>query len=284
MNTKSCEVKKDFLDGGSVGSLRPLQRGTSQVRTVRHFVSSATGRRFDSDRQLVFKAPRFNRLGAFSFCGLLKEPSDSGVIRESDFLFTAPACAVGEGGDGQCERSQESGALSFNAWRSRIALRKFSSLSKRASSTKPLSWGVKIILSWIICTTSMTSPVTATSGTMTGDSAVSYSYFNCIRAIYGEAEAEPFSGKVAVAEAIRNRKSLKQVFGVSSKRTLRPIPSIWKECELAWEKSANSNLTNGAIGWGNAQDLKIFKRQKWFKNCFITKRIGNHYFYKRGEK
>jgi len=32
---KSCEEKNPILDGGTVGSLRPLQRGTSQVGAVR---------------------------------------------------------------------------------------------------------------------------------------------------------------------------------------------------------------------------------------------------------
>jgi spore germination cell wall hydrolase CwlJ-like protein len=103
-----------------------------------------------------------------------------------------------------------------------------------------------------------------------------------ILAIIGEAEGESLQGKIAVAEVIRNRGySLKGIYGIKAPRVVKKLYSqkTYNEAKLAWETSKTSNLTNGAMGWGNADDVKIFKTQKWFKSCRVTKQIGNHYFW-----
>lgn len=105
---------------------------------------------------------------------------------------------------------------------------------------------------------------------------------NAILAIIGEAEAEPINGKIAIAEALRNRGHLRGVYGVKSKRVLTRAysASIYRQSEEAWEKSSRSNLTNGATGWGNDADLVKFKQEGWFDRCEVTVRIGRHSFYK----
>lgn len=110
-----------------------------------------------------------------------------------------------------------------------------------------------------------------------------YTDKQAILAIIGEAESEPMQGKIALAETIRHRGTLKGVYGLKAKRVLRQLytKGTYNEALKAWEASNTSNLTNGATGWGNYNDIQIFKRQGWFKNCIITKHIGNHYFYKR---
>lgn len=114
----------------------------------------------------------------------------------------------------------------------------------------------------------------------------SYADDQAIRAIVGEARGEPFVGQVAVGEAIRNRGTLKGVYGAYV-----DVPQItvheWSQARSAWRVSKTSNLTNGAIGWGNESDWHKFTRYKWFKNTVETVRIGRHRFYRlktKGEK
>lgn len=103
-----------------------------------------------------------------------------------------------------------------------------------------------------------------------------------IAAIIGEAEGESLQGKIAVAEVIRNRGSLKGIYGVSAPRVVKKLYSAQTlaDATRAWELSKTSNLTGGAMGWGNASDIRKFKTQKWFKKCRVVKQIGNHYFWK----
>ena len=103
-----------------------------------------------------------------------------------------------------------------------------------------------------------------------------------ILAIIGEAEAESQIGKIAIAEAIRNRGTLKGVYGVKAKRVVNKLytDNAYLLAKSAWFDSLKTDYTKGATGWGNASDIVIFKRQGWFKNCVITAKIGNHYFYK----
>ncbi len=103
------------------------------------------------------------------------------------------------------------------------------------------------------------------------------------QAIIGEAEAEGFEGMVAIAHAIRNRGNLKGVYGLNSPRVIKRLYNTrsWYEAKAAWEASYNGyDMTNGATGWGNASDIEIFKRHSWWKNCVVTAKIGNHWFYK----
>jgi spore germination cell wall hydrolase CwlJ-like protein len=104
-----------------------------------------------------------------------------------------------------------------------------------------------------------------------------------VQAIIGEAENQSLEGMVAVGEVIRNRGSLKGIYGVSAPRVVKKQYSATTlaKATKAWQMSKTSNLTGGADGWGNAADIKKFKTQKWFKKCRVTKQIGDHYFWKR---
>jgi hypothetical protein len=107
-----------------------------------------------------------------------------------------------------------------------------------------------------------------------------------IMAIIGEAEGESLQGKIAVAEVIRKRGSLKGIYGVSAQRVVKKQYSAktLADATEAWNVSKTSNLTNGAMGWGNASDVRKFKTQRWFKKCAVTKQIGGHYFWKQVTK
>jgi len=97
-----------------------------------------------------------------------------------------------------------------------------------------------------------------------------------ITAIIGEAEGEPFIGKVAVAEAIRNRKTLKGVYGLRSPRVKKASKKVWLEAERAWLESEKSNLVKGADHWESID----FKVPGWAKGMIVTAQIGKHTFYK----
>lgn len=101
-----------------------------------------------------------------------------------------------------------------------------------------------------------------------------------IRAIIGEASSEGYRGMLAVACAVRNRKSLKQVYGVKAKHVDKQPAYVWKMAEKAWKESQHNDITKGATGWGNDNDIKIFKKEGWWKNAVITAKIGNHTFYR----
>lgn len=103
-----------------------------------------------------------------------------------------------------------------------------------------------------------------------------------IRAIIGEAEGESYEGQVALAEVIRRRGSLSGVYGAASRRAqAAKLDSLaYRNASRAWFASLSSNLSLEADGWGSENDVKIFRQSKWFKKCYIVKKIGNHYFWK----
>ena len=70
-----------------------------------------------------------------------------------------------------------------------------------------------------------------------------------VRAVLGEAEGEGYQGMLAVACAIRNRGTLKGVYGLFAKRvySTRSIALA----EKAWAASRILDVTKGATGWGN---------------------------------
>lgn len=126
-----------------------------------------------------------------------------------------------------------------------------------------------------------------------------------ILSVLGEAESESYLGKIAVAKTILNRGTLKGVSAYKNtvlingkpykkvslkskyyKRTGNRYRSInlfdYDAAKKAWQY-AKSTIGEGewsATGWGNASDIKQFKREGWFKNCIITDKIGTHFFYK----
>ena len=107
---------------------------------------------------------------------------------------------------------------------------------------------------------------------------------NAVNAIIGEAEAEPMAGKIAVAEVIRRRGSLRGIYGIHSPRVRMASPAVRKDCELAWAKKG-TNLTRGATVWGNADDVRKWKTRAkkyprhWFNRMHQTAQIGRHFFF-----
>lgn len=101
-----------------------------------------------------------------------------------------------------------------------------------------------------------------------------------IKAIIGEAENQGYEGMLGVACAIRNRGNLKSVYGIKSKRVTKVSNRIIQMARTAWVNSDKIDVTNGATGWGNDSDIRIFKKHKWWGKCGITTHIKDHWFYK----
>lgn len=107
-----------------------------------------------------------------------------------------------------------------------------------------------------------------------------------ILACLGEAEGEPYIGKVAMLEALRNRNTLKGVYGYKAikqvgNKYLRKNRFLSKatvqSCKSAWIESATSNYVKGADHW---EAIETFGKPKWSKKMIQTAKIGNHTFLK----
>ena len=114
-------------------------------------------------------------------------------------------------------------------------------------------------------------------------------YEDAVRAILGEAEGEPYAGKVALAYALKNRGKLRGVFGHKAIHTQygafwrgkRKITSATiKEAKnaLEWANSHPAlDTTFGATHWEN---VKAFGEPYCAKSMKHTVTIANHKFYK----
>lgn len=124
---------------------------------------------------------------------------------------------------------------------------------------------------------------TSTASASTGSSPALNTQ-NAVNAIIGEAEAEPMAGKIAVAEVIRRRGSLRGIYGIHSPRVRMASPAVRKDCELAWAKKG-TNLTRGATVWGSASDVAKWKARAkkyprhWFNRMEQTAQIAGHFFF-----
>jgi hypothetical protein len=99
-----------------------------------------------------------------------------------------------------------------------------------------------------------------------------------VLAIIGEAEGEGYKGMLAVAGAIRNRGSLKGVYGLNAPRVVKHRYSLatYKLAQQAWQESAFSDITGGATHWEGTK----FKTPYWANGMIKTVVIGNQAFYK----
>ena len=106
----------------------------------------------------------------------------------------------------------------------------------------------------------------------------SFSGGEAIRAIYGEACGEPYVGKLAVAGAIRNRGTLRGVYGQTSPLLTQPINArAWAQCARAWRESATRDITHGATHWENTHD---FGANYWTRKMQCVGTFGRQQFFK----
>ena len=100
---------------------------------------------------------------------------------------------------------------------------------------------------------------------------------DAVRAIIGEAANQGDDGMLAVAAAIRNRGTLKGVYGYKAKHVDTQPAWVWAKARRAWAMSATNDPTRGATHWEN---IKAFGQPYWAKSLTVTTNIGDHRFYK----
>jgi len=97
--------------------------------------------------------------------------------------------------------------------------------------------------------------------------------------IIGEAEGEGYTGMLAVAEAIRNRGTLKGVYGCNAPRVRdhKYSQEVLETARQAWEDSEGpGDITHGATHWEGTK----FKTPSWAKYMIVTLELNNQRFYK----
>jgi hypothetical protein len=97
------------------------------------------------------------------------------------------------------------------------------------------------------------------------------------RAIVGEAANQGYRGMLAVAGAIRNRGTLKGVYGLKNPIADKQPKWVWTQARQAWSESRTNDITGGATHWEN---VKAFGVPKWARGMHKTVRVKDHQFFK----
>lgn len=82
---------------------------------------------------------------------------------------------------------------------------------------------------------------------------------------------------LAVACAIRNRGTLKGVFGSRAKHVDKQPKWVFDRARKAWAESANKDITGGANHWEN---VKAFGKPYWADSMTKTVLVKDHQFYR----
>lgn len=98
-----------------------------------------------------------------------------------------------------------------------------------------------------------------------------------VRAIIGEASNQGYEGMMAVACALRNRGTLKGVYGFNAPHVDKEPAWVWRQAERAWEESGSNDITSGATHWHN---VGREGENYWTRALQKTVKIGDHQFYK----
>lgn len=100
-----------------------------------------------------------------------------------------------------------------------------------------------------------------------------------VKAILGEAENQGYRGMLDIAVGIRNRGTLKGVYGYKAKRPniVGLIPKrYWRQAEKAWNES-KTNKTHTGTHWEN---IKAFGTPYWVSSMDKVYEYKDHIFYK----
>jgi spore germination cell wall hydrolase CwlJ-like protein len=97
-----------------------------------------------------------------------------------------------------------------------------------------------------------------------------------VRAIIGEASNQGYQGMLAVAVGIRNRGSLKGVYGVKAKHVDKEPEWVLELARTAWRESETNRIHSGTH-WEN---IKAFGKPYWADSMTEVYRYRDHIFYK----
>jgi hypothetical protein len=101
---------------------------------------------------------------------------------------------------------------------------------------------------------------------------------DAVRAIIGEAANQGYTGMLAVASAIHNRKTLKGVYGFKSSMPDTQPTYVWTMAKKAWKEGQINDKTNGATNWVNEKEIG---KPWWAKDMIQTVTIKDHVFYRK---
>lgn len=100
-----------------------------------------------------------------------------------------------------------------------------------------------------------------------------------VAAVIGEAGGESYTTQVAVACAIRNRGTLRGVYGVTNPVVKLADASLKAQARRAWKQSARRDIVKGATFFGCDADAPILMAYGLQPVC----RSGAITFYKEGK-
>ena len=98
---------------------------------------------------------------------------------------------------------------------------------------------------------------------------------DCIRAIIGEASNQGEIGMLALAVGIRNRGSLRGVYGFNSTHIDNEPAWVWDMARKAWKESKENRIHNGYM-WEN---ILAFGEPSWYNDVVEVYRHKDHVFF-----
>ena len=99
---------------------------------------------------------------------------------------------------------------------------------------------------------------------------------DAIKAIVGEGASEGLDGMRAIASVIRNRGSLRGIYGLHARHVKTEPAWVFKMAKTAWEDSERYDFSGGATHFEGV----AFKKPYWVKDMVFIKRVANTNYYK----
>ena len=108
-----------------------------------------------------------------------------------------------------------------------------------------------------------------------------YTDEQAIKVVLGEARGEGWEGMYAVACAIRNRGTLKGVYGATA--SMEEIgPELYQQASRAWYNSEDGgDPTLGATHWHNVEREG---ENYWTRKLTRTYKVGSHTFFRESRR
>lgn len=111
---------------------------------------------------------------------------------------------------------------------------------------------------------------------------------NCIRALMGEASGQSFAEVQAHAFALRNRGTLRGVYGFTAKHVDREPAHVWAKIRKAWLTTYTGAVdpVGGRTEWLSDHDHKLIqkwppsKRERFMAGLIDPVRVGETTFYR----
>ena len=100
---------------------------------------------------------------------------------------------------------------------------------------------------------------------------------SAVRAIIGEASNQGYTGMLAVSCAIRNRGTLKGVYGLNAAHVSNEPQWVYDLALKAWLQSESTDITGGATHWEN---VKAFGVPYWAGSMVQVYQYKDQVFYK----